>query len=200
MESIEIWHDVKGYEGIYKFSTLGRIKSVARKMGDAPGVTRKMPERIMKQAVNNKGYMTVMLSRGDRKRRPLFVHRIIAQAIPNPENKPCVNHKDGNPKNNKINNLEWCTQKENTRHGWEHGLMENVRAAVSKRCKTTLPEINKNPVKNLTTGKIYPSIKDAAEAYSLPANAISNALRSKGKSRSGGCFWAYEGSSVTTTD
>ena len=116
----EIWKDVKGYEGIYRISNLGRIKSLKR--FNVP------QDRLLNQvSLNNKGYHTVMLSANGSPKR-FLIHRLIAISfIPNPNNKPYINHIDGNPLNNSISNLEWCTQKENMVHASLTGLLNNVR-------------------------------------------------------------------------
>ena len=100
----EIWKDIKGYEGLYQVSNLGRVKRVAT-------------NRILKQAKHHGGYMLVRLSKNG-KPHTCTVHRLAAQAfIPNPENKPQVNHIDEDKTNNMIPNLEWVTAKENVNHG-----------------------------------------------------------------------------------
>lgn len=108
----EIWKDIKGYEGIYQVSNLGRVFSVRRKL-------------IMKPQKSGKGglgYYQVPLTVGGKKYLA-FLHKLIAEAfIPNPDNKPHVNHIDGNKKNNELSNLEWCTLKENSKHAYDTGL------------------------------------------------------------------------------
>jgi hypothetical protein len=80
------------------------------------------------------------------------VHRLVALAfIPNPENKPSVNHKDGNKLNNNVDNLEWMTQQENVQHAWDTGLNESHRLSISK------------PVIDVATGKKYQSLKLACD-------------------------------------
>ena len=102
----EIWEDVRGYEGLYKVSSMGKVKSL--KWGK---------ERILRPEKNNKGYLRVTLCK-DGKNKRFYVHRLVAEAfIPNPNNLPCINHKDENPLNCNVENLEWCTQKENVNYG-----------------------------------------------------------------------------------
>lgn len=109
----EIWRDVKGYEGLYKVSSEGRVKSLERK--DCLG--RTIQERILKPVVRNDGYVGVNLYSGG-KSKTLKVHRLVCEAFhDNPENKPCVNHIDENKTNNAASNLEWCTYEENNNHG-----------------------------------------------------------------------------------
>jgi len=73
--------------------------------------------RILKPSLSSLGYWTVGLQKDRNGMKTTYIHRLIAMAfIPNPEQKPNVNHKDGNRANKDINNLEWCTQKENVRH------------------------------------------------------------------------------------
>lgn len=103
----EIWKDIKGYEGQCQISNLGRVKSLNY------GKTKQ--ERLLKQSTNHKGYKRVSIRKG--KVRIYSVHRLVAEAfINNPNNLPQVNHKDENKENNIVTNLEWCTEKENTRY------------------------------------------------------------------------------------
>jgi len=105
----EKWRPVVGYEDLYAISNLGRLHS-------------NRAERVMKPAPDNDGYYKTMLCR-DRHRLSVSIHRLVAQAfIPNPENKKQVNHIDGNKQNNCVENLEWCTQKENIHHAFKIGL------------------------------------------------------------------------------
>jgi hypothetical protein len=113
----EIWKDIKGYEGLYQVSNNARVKSVARFNGKMT-----VYEKIKKQSTGSSGYLFVMLYKENIGKNN-SVHRLVAEAfIPNPDNKPQVNHIDGNKKNNQICNLEWCTRKENTQHAIRTGL------------------------------------------------------------------------------
>lgn len=111
---METWKDIKGYEGMYRISNQGRVFAAARYRNDR-GFTS---PRIMKQSKNKGGYHYVILSKNDNQKLS-YVHRLVATAfIPNPQNKSEVNHIDGNPSNNHVSNLEWCTRKENVEHSW----------------------------------------------------------------------------------
>lgn len=108
----EIWKPIKETEGCYLVSSYGRVKSVPRN-----GTINE--ERIIKQQLKKDNYYQVNMKIYGKSiwRR---VNRLVAQAfIPNPDNLPCVNHKDGNKHNNHVNNLEWCTMKENCEHYYE---------------------------------------------------------------------------------
>ena len=113
----EIWKDIEGYEGIYQVSNLGRVKSLERVIVRGNGATLPVPKRILKSAKNKDGYQLVNLwKEGNRKR--MYVHRLVAQAfLPNPDDLPQVNHKDENPSNNHVDNLEFCTADYNTNYG-----------------------------------------------------------------------------------
>lgn len=122
----EVWKDVVGYEGLYQVSNLGRVKSLARfKLNH--GKLKPIPERILKpwemsKQTNGQAYMMVSLYQ-NAKRKSALVHRLVAEAfIPNPENKPTVNHKNGDKYNNQVDNLEWMTQRENLLHAYKMGL------------------------------------------------------------------------------
>ena len=102
----EIWCDIDGYEGLYQISNKGRVKSLY-----------KGSERILKLWDNGRGYLRVYLTK-ENTSKYIRVHRLVARAfIPNPENKPQVNHKDENKLNNCVENLEWSTAKENNNFG-----------------------------------------------------------------------------------
>lgn len=118
---IEEWKHIPGYENKYAVSDLGRVKSLSRKKTNN-GNHQEVKEIIMKQYVNPKGYCTVCVyinANGKTKEIQLFVAKAF---IPNLENKPQVNHIDGIKNNNKLNNLEWNTCKENINHAWRTGL------------------------------------------------------------------------------
>ena len=104
---MEIWEDIEGYEGIYQVSSLGRIKRLYKNG----------KERILKLRSDRDGYLNVGLCKEGRV-KSRGVHRLVAQAfIPNPDNKSQVNHRDENKSNNKVENLEWVTGKENINYG-----------------------------------------------------------------------------------
>lgn len=108
----EIWKDIKGFEGIYQVSCQGNVKSVSRKRRHGRGFLVQK-EIILKLGLTHQGYQRVSL--GTKKSNK--VHRLVAEAfIPNPDNKPYVNHKDGNKANNHIDYLEWVTPLENNLH------------------------------------------------------------------------------------
>lgn len=127
------WRPVVGYENYYLVSILGNVKPILR-MGTRGTILK---------AANKQGYKSVGLSVGN-KRKHLAVHRLVAQAfIPNPDNKPCVNHIDGTRDNNHASNLEWCTHQENMNH----------MKMVLGRTKTAIG----NPNYKRGKGLMYPS-------------------------------------------
>ena len=105
----EIWKDIDGYEGLYQVSNLGNVRSLNYKR---QGYTRKLRLRF-----DGVGYHIVSLC-GNGKPKNAEVHRLVAKAfVSNPDNLPCVNHKDETRTNNKVDNLEWCTQQYNCTYG-----------------------------------------------------------------------------------
>lgn len=124
----EIWKYIKGYEGLYQVSNLGRIKSLKRNTTKG---------RILKPLLQNNGYYSVTLCKKGIK-KVKSIHRLVClEFLNNDFNFPQVNHKDGNKLNNNINNLEWCSAKYNTihslknnlrkvKHGKEHKLSKKI--------------------------------------------------------------------------
>lgn len=130
---MEIWKNIKGYEGRYQVSSMGRVKSLERK--DCLG--RIVKERVLKPCIDRYGYLFVNLCAGGK--RTFFVHRLVCQAFhENPDNKPQVNHLNEIKTDNRACNLEWATAKENLNHGTHN---ERMAKTLSKPiCQYTLDE------------------------------------------------------------
>lgn len=108
----EIWKPIDGFEGLYEVSNMGRVKSLERYARNH-SVLQKRPERILKTNIRNNARPMVVLCKNG-KTYPRLVHRLVACAfLPNPENKPVVDHIDTNPANNCVDNLRWVTTQEN---------------------------------------------------------------------------------------
>lgn len=113
----EVWKDIKGYEGIYQVSSLGRVKRLAHTCVNTKQVKRHLPERMLLPTKQSNGYVHVHLHQQN-KTQGISVHRLVATAfIPNPNNLPQVNHKDEDKTNNNVENLEWCTAEYNINYG-----------------------------------------------------------------------------------
>ena len=135
----EIWKDIVHYEGLYQVSNLGRVKSVERDKF-LPNGTKNghIAERIMPQFSNynpksgHGGYMWVSLWKFGKVKQE-YVHRLVALAfIPNPENKPQVNHKDEVKTNNAVDNLEWCDCRYNNMYGTKRARYSKTRRENAK--------------------------------------------------------------------
>lgn len=116
----EIWKDIRGYEGIYQVSNLGRVRSLDRhvdyKWRDKV-VTKLFKGKVLRLSYTSDGYLMIYL-RKDGEDKYYAVHRLVAQAfIPNPSDLPFVNHKDECKDNNQVDNLEWCTHIYNCNYG-----------------------------------------------------------------------------------
>ncbi len=113
---MEIWKEIKGYEGLYEVSDLGRVRSLDRYVSYVNGQKHLHKGKVLSPGVSN-GYLQVSLCKNGEIKHPL-VHRLVADAfIPNPDNLPQVNHKDENPSNNMVVNLEWCSSEYNINYG-----------------------------------------------------------------------------------
>ena len=119
---MEIWKPIAGTKGFIEVSNKGRVRSLLR--GEP---------RVLKPQVDNKGYHRIRVT-VEREKMSYKVHREIAKAfIPNPNNLPQVNHKDGNKDNNRADNLEWCTRSHNVKHSFDTGLKHPHRWTAEER-------------------------------------------------------------------
>jgi len=158
-----IWEDVPGYEGIYIASPTGIVKSVDRVV-ETPykkGMTRrrKLKGIQLKANINSSGYASIVLQNNGA-RESTFIHRVIAKTfIPNPDNKKCVNHKNGNKLDNRVENLEWCTYAENHDHALDTDLNwykgENHRKSQFKDNEIVIMRRLKNYLSAESTAKVF---------------------------------------------
>ena len=136
MKFKEVWRDVKGYEGFYKVSNYGRVMSVDRTVVFNDGRVREFKGVLIKQIVNRFGYSAMYLKKNG-KQKVGKVHRLVAEAfIPNPIGKPQVNHIDSKRTNNKVENLEWVTPRENKLHSVKKGLGTKATTEKAKRIRS----------------------------------------------------------------
>lgn len=111
---MEEWRDIEGYEGLYQVSNEGRVKALDRFVDNYWGTKQFVRERILKATNDKNGYLTVSLCK-DGKEKKSKVHRLVAEAfIPNTENKPCIDHINTIKDDNRVDNIRWCTPKENS--------------------------------------------------------------------------------------
>ena len=175
---IEEWKDIKGYEGLYQVSNLGKVKSMYR-LVRCRGGNRSVKERIIHQSYASKmGYRTVALSKNNCV-TTILVHRLVAEAfIPNPDNLPCINHKDADVSNNIITNLEWCTHEYNS----NYYICKQRQSVAMKQRYSDLTTLHKNipkphPVCQLDIHgnlvKIYPILREV-ESYGFCIRNVRN--------------------------
>lgn len=174
---MEKWKDVKGYEGIYKISDNGRVKSLARMRTTRNwGKELKMPikERILKSSLRG-GYPFVVLSDGSGLKKNIHIHRLVGKAfIDNPDNKKIVNHKNGIKTDNHKENLEWVTHIENKKHAIETGL-EMLYGSLNPTSKLSEKEVE-NIFIMLSNGDTHKSI---ALKYMVNRTCITSIARRK---------------------
>jgi hypothetical protein len=156
--SEEVWKDVKGYEGIYQVSNFGNVKSLGNEF------TRK--ERFLKLSPQSKGYLTVVLQK-NATRKMILVHRIVAEYfLSNPLNKSQINHINGDKTDNKVENLEWVSHRENLDHAIKNNLtLKGEKNRNSKLKDVDIIKIHSLLQKGTTT-------KELSESYNVSYSTI----------------------------
>jgi len=177
----EVWKDIPGYEGVYQVSNQGNVRSLDREVKCKNSV-RFYKGRMLSQCKDDKGYYRVLLAvAGEHK--SCQIHRLVASAfIPNPNNLPEVNHKDENPSNNSIENLEWCSKVYNLAYGTGRS-----RSIQSHRKKILQFDMNDKLVAE------FEGVNVAAKAIGKPKDATAITKCCNGKNQTAhGYKWKYK--------
>lgn len=143
---LELWVDIIGYNGEYQLSNRGRVRSPQRTIVHKTGKKVTLPYREQTVFINTNGYPSVGLSK-DKKQRQWLLHRLLAlHFIPNPENKPFINHINGIKTDYRLENIEWCTHVENCLHAFAIGLSDThgERHTQSKLTNAAVLDIRAN--------------------------------------------------------
>jgi hypothetical protein len=181
----EIWKDIAGYEGFYQVSNYGRVKSLKRTVISKKGQRSEVDEKILKPVwrCRNADYSAVHLCRNS-KMTTASVHRLVAIAfIPNPNNLPFINHKDENPRNNHVSNLEWCDLSYNNNYG--NANIKRSKALINDKAKSKPVYQYSLDGKYIAT---YPSTMEAERQTG--ANHIPDVCNGR-RGKSGGYVWKY---------
>lgn len=173
------WRDIPGWEGFYQASRFGEIRSVDRCVQTKSGNWRYCPGVVRVLDPDIHGYFQIALYRPNQQPITTNVQRFVAQAwIPNPENKPTVNHIDGNKHNNCIENLEWATYAEQQAHATRTGLRKksywdaSIHGPVGGDWNTS----RQIKVRCIETGIEYPSLSAAGEAVGASASDVKQSI------------------------
>jgi len=187
----EIWKPIPGWEQDYEVSNTGKIRSITRVIRHKNGTNKTYKSQLRLLRLDQHGYYHTQLKRGD-KRKVMKVHRAVAMAfIPNPLNKPCVNHIDNNIRNNNVENLEWCTMKENTHWMMIQGRADRTETWVARLSQSL--DFMRKPVMGteISTGKtvVYEGVNKTANDGFQPS-CITVCCQGKRKSHKG-YKWEY---------
>ena len=181
---MEEWRDVVGYEGEYQVSNLGNVRSMTRKARVRNGCYAIKKGKMLKKTKNPKGYLCVHLS-SHGKAKSIEIQRLVAMAfLPNPNEYPCVNHKDEDKGNNSVDNLEWCTYAYNNAYGEcrKKASLSRINGKMSKRVYQY--DANMNLIAE------HPSLAEVKRTLGYDASKISLCARGERKTAYG-YLWKY---------
>lgn len=185
---MEIWKNIEGYEN-YRVSNLGRVKSL--------NYRRTGRKEILKCYKDRNGYLIISLSQGKGKNNWFLVHRLVAQAfIPNPDNKPQVDHINTDRTDNRVENLRWCTREENMNNPLTRKVLSESQLGVKSHMygKFGKQHHHSIPILQFTKDGIlvkkWDCIIDAARELSINQSNICSHLKGKRKTI-GGYVWKY---------
>lgn len=189
----EEWKDIKGYEGLYQVSNIGRVRSIDRITTNIGGRKNLYKGRILRLNMIKVGYLYAHLCKNN-KVKAFRVHRLVASAfIQNPNNYPQVNHKDKNKANNIVNNLEWCTASQNQIHSVSLGRNYNI-TKVQELCKREI-----SVYRNGVFVAHFNSKKECCEKLGLTKDSVYRTLKGEYKQHKGFTF-KYETFGRTNTE
>lgn len=170
----ETWKDIVGYEKSYQISNLGRVKSLDRFINHYMGGFSLIKGHLLKTRINSRGYVGVVLKKNTIA-KSFVVHRLMAIAfIENKFNKPIINHKNGIKTDNRLENLEWSTYSENTKHAFDNNLINNLKGTSRYNSKLTI-----DIVKKIRKNELNLKNKDLATLYGVSRSLITNVMQNK---------------------
>lgn len=172
---MEVWQKLEEF-GDYQISNFGNVKSSDFEMKTPTGKKWIRKGKLLKPYKSKKGYLIVDL-RINGKRKIMSVHRLVALAyIPNPQNKPQINHIDGNKENNNVYNLEWCTNTENQLHAFKNGLQKgNFKHPNSKLTLEQVLYIKNNCV----VGSKENGVQTIAKRFGVNSGTVKQIIQGK---------------------
>lgn len=183
---MQVWKKINGFRDYYEISNYGNIRSL-----------HGLKVKLLHKTIGTNGYYMTALMSINGKRKNCTIHRLVAKAfILNPNNKPQINHIDGNKLNNYYKNIEWCTQSENMQHAFKNGLWESPKAMMGRpgilhpKSKAVLQyDMNNVFIKE------YGSISEAFRNTGVDTSTICNVCMGKYK-QAGGYIWKYSNSTT----
>lgn len=181
----KLWNPIPAYEALYEVSNEGEVRSIAYLSSRTNRIIPRHAPRMLRQETSHDGYKRVVLS-SNGIHRHFSVHRLVAMAfVPNPYKMPQINHIDENPANNRADNLEWCSGKQNCNHGGH--------------CQRIAIRQTNNPSRSISVNqfdrdgkfmKQYPSTREAERQTGIACEQISRCCKGKNL-HAGGYRWKY---------
>lgn len=172
----EVFKPIKGYEGSYEISNLGRVKSLSRMVKGKGGGLRRVPERIMSVRTGGREYLHATLCLNS-KYKTRTVHGLVAEAFLDADpSRPQVNHINGDKFDNRVENLEWVTQSENMLHSYKMGLHKRKVGSEVPGAKLTEREVG--IIRKLhNTKKLFH--REIGEAFGVSKSTIKGIINNK---------------------